>query len=180
MFTSNLSSSSKFPTRALASSQASVTSRATHRRGQPTATAIHFPFSFKPQCAMHISSNKHIKPADIWEASSYSYGSPQASNIPATLPHIQVKGQLGISRMDTFPKTYFFGLLLGSPFTGLQPLGIPQRKSETGPLTCRARRDGKRQAAANQQVAVSIIRGTYMQSFSQTQAEQFLAPPPKP
>lgn len=106
---SSVSYSSNFLTLASASRWVSVASKTSHKSGQSTAVAITFPSL--PQCVIHSSSNKYIKPVGIFGRFPYSCNSPHTSSIQATLPQMKVDGQPWISPMDVS----FFSILAGSP-----------------------------------------------------------------
>lgn len=72
-----------------------------------------------PWWAVCFFSNEYIKPACIWGASLYSHGSPQASDIWATLAEIEVHDQLKIFLPGCL-FTHFFCLLTGLPIVGSQ------------------------------------------------------------
>ena len=78
-------------------------------------------FSSLPQCALHSSLHKCIKPASFLGHPPYSRGGPQAPNIQVTSPTQKSMANPGFPLGCLFPKTHFFSLLAGLPISGASP-----------------------------------------------------------
>lgn len=140
-FFSNLSSANSLMHMSV-SSWASVTGQAAHSRGQPTCSQFFSPcFAAVPQ----ISALKQL----ALGTSLYSYGSPQASGIHATLPHIEVMGQRRISLLMPLSQDSILRCPSWLTNCWFEHLGISWVKPRTSPFTQKAGRDlRKRQATS--------------------------------